>query len=71
MLKVYHMEKQILLVKTVSVTWERHTGFQVVGRKIIVCINFPCFFKSKGLSGIKVRESSSLGGHVPLLKDTV
>lgn len=68
MLKVYHMEKQILLGKTVSVTWERHTGFQVVGGRIKVFINLPLFFKSKGLSGIKVRESSPLGGHLPLLK---
>lgn len=69
--EVHHMKKQILLDKTVSVTWERHTGFQVVGGRIKVFINLPCFFKSKGLSGIKVRESTPLGGHLPLLKYTV
>lgn len=71
MLKVYHMEKQILSAKTVSVTLERHTGFQAVGGRIKVFSNLPRFFKSKGLSGIKVRESSPLGGHLPLLKYTV
>lgn len=69
--EVNHMEKQILLDKTVSVTWERHTGFQVVGGRIKAFINLLCFFKSKRLSGIKVREPSPLGGHLPLLKYTV
>lgn len=69
--EVYHMEKQILLDKTLSVTWERHTGFKVVGGRIKVFIDLPCFVKSKGLSGIKVRESSPLEGHLPLLKYTV
>lgn len=69
--EVNHMEKQILLDNTVSVTWERHTGFQVVGGRIKAFINLLCFFKSKRLSGIKVREPSPLGGHLPLLKYTV
>lgn len=56
MLEVYYMEKQILLDKPVRVTWERQTSLRGVGGGVKAFINISCFFKSKRLNGIKVRE---------------
>lgn len=68
MLEVYHMETQILLDKPVRVTWERQTNLGGLEVELRLSLTFPVFSKSKELSGIKARESSPLGGHLPLTK---